>query len=129
MPFDWDKFRGDRWKPSTKGDYIKGTIDRITTATFSNGPAPVLHIDVEVMSMAGRESRPTGITEVIASQTVLVQRLAELGPQHGDYIEVVFTGEAEQSMPGRSPAKLFDVALGQRPPSGGAAPAADEEPF
>jgi hypothetical protein len=104
MSFDWNKFRdGERFKFIKPGDKIEGEIVSITTTTFGGtaDPTPVLTL----------KKADGKITEVTASQTVLCSRLAEEGPDVGDFISMTFTGVADNAKPGRSPAKLFDVIV------------------
>lgn len=128
MPFDWNKFRdGERFKFINPGDKIEGEILSITTTTFGGtaDPTPVLSMKL-----------PNGkIVEVTASQTVLCSRLAEEGPDIGDFLSMTFTGVADNAKPGRSPAKLFDVIVKRGPgdkPAEEKVPVPDpaaEEPF
>lgn len=130
MPFDWNKFRdGERFKFINPGDKIEGEIVSITTTTFGGtaDPTPLITL----------KKADGKITEVTASQTVLCSRLAEEGPDIGDFLSMTFTGVADNAKPGRSPAKLFDVIVkreGVAPADPEPAPAAetvpeDEDPF
>jgi hypothetical protein len=116
MPFDWNKFRdGERFKFVNIGDKIEGEILSISTTTFGGtaDPTPVLSI---------KKSDGT-INDLTASQTVLCSRLAEVGPDVGDFISIEFTGLAE-AKPGRSPAKLFEVTVTPKTLANGATLAA-----
>jgi hypothetical protein len=123
MPFDWNKFRdGERFKFVNPGDAIEGEILSITTTTFGGtaDPTPVITL----------KKTDGKITEVTASQTVLCSRLAEEGPDIGDFLSMTFTGVADNAKPGRSPAKLFDVIVkreGEVPPTSASEPAAADE--
>lgn len=128
MPFDWNKFRdGERFKFINPGDKIEGEIVSITTTTFGGTADPT-----PVITLRKDDGK---ITEVTASQTVLCSRLAEEGPDIGDFLSMTFTGVADNAKPGRSPAKLFDVLVkraadaGTSQPPPAVSPADDEAPF
>lgn len=103
----WDRWHQDdendpcvRWQ--SYGDAVEGVITKMGSTNFGGGDetVPVLYI---------KGARGEKILNV--SQKALLRRMAELCPEVGDHIKVVFTGEAEQKMPGRNPAKLFDVTV------------------
>lgn len=120
MPFDWSRYQdGQRFKFVNPGDRIEGEIARISVTTFggTGEPTPVLTI---------KKSDGTTV-EVTASQTVLQRRLADAGPDEGDFVSITYTGEdIENQKPGRSAAKLFDVVL--TPAALAGAPAAAAKP-
>jgi hypothetical protein len=95
----WDGYKGDRFKFTTEGDSIEGTISRLHATDFGDGPVPVITIDTN-----------TGSVELTCSQRVLQMRLAELAPMVGDWVKITYDGENRaRARPGRSPAKLFTV--------------------
>lgn len=104
----WDRWKTDdendpyvRW--TGYGDTVEGVITKMGSTNFGGDSEtkPVLTI----LTRAGVEK----ILNV--SQKVLLNRMAELCPEVGDHIKVVYTGEATASMPGRNPAKLFEVTI------------------
>src|SRR5260221_9297980 len=101
----------DRWKKNdeddpyvkfgTAGDAVEGVIVRISSTDFGGTKPliPVLHLKTR-----------QGTEKILnVQQAVLLSRLAELAPDVGDHVSVTYTGDAPRSMPGRNPAKLFDV--------------------
>lgn len=102
----WDNFgSGDRFKFTTVGDTIEGEVLGLSATDFGGTAdmTPVLTIRTE-----------QGDKEITASQKVLITRLAESGPEVGDWVRIRFDGEAESARPGRSPAKLFTVTVKRR---------------
>lgn len=98
MSIEWDKFKRpengdypDRWRPETPGDTITGRIATMRVATMPDGSQyPSLTLDTE-----------TGQRELLASQTMLLQRMAALQPKVGDTIRVTFT-EVEKLAGGKT---------------------------
>lgn len=138
MPGFWDK-----WKPSddaddpyvrfpTAGTTVKGIITKLGSTDFGGRealPVPVVHLKTK-----------GGEKILNASQKVLLSKLAELSPEVGDGLEVTYTGDAPNALPGRNPAKLFNVRvvpqalLGQEkaeaePPAAPTPEPEDEDPF
>lgn len=104
----WDKWKhDDQADPYVKftepGQTIEGVIIRLSSTDFGGKSSLVPVITLRT---------PGGIEKIInCSQTVLQRRMAELAPEEGDGVKITYLGEAERSMPGRSPAKLFDVEV------------------
>lgn len=127
MPFDWKKYQdGTRYKFVSPGDNVEGEIVRITATTFGGTSDPVPVLDI-------RKADGT-VIQITASQTVLLSRLAEFGPDEGDRIRITYTGDdTANQKPGRSAAKLFDVVVTPRTLAGtpaASAPAdSSQEPF
>lgn len=97
----WDGYKGDRFKFTTEGDSIEGTISRLSATDFGDGPVPVVTIHTH-----------TGDQELTCSQRVLQMRLAELAPEVNDWVKITYDGEDHaRARPGRSPAKLFTVVV------------------
>lgn len=88
MSINWDNFKrpesGDfpeRWRPETAGDTITGKITSMRVATMPDGNTyPSIALDVNGVQR-----------EVLASQSMLLQRLASLQPKIGDTITIAFT--------------------------------------
>lgn len=110
MSINWDNFKrpdtGDfpeRWRPETAGDTIHGKITTIRVATMPDGNTyPSLTIDV------GGVHR-----EVLASQAMLLQRLAAIQPKVGDTITIVFT--QIEKLAGGKTLKHFNVTIDAAP--------------
>ena len=125
--FDWSDYAGpdgdypDPYKFENPGDSIAGTIERIDVVTNDNGTTPVMDIHPD-----DEDARTVWV-----SQQGLKRRMAELRPQRGDRIAIVFTGLGQASKPGYSPPKLFDVKLvqgdGTTPPEATETPQAATE--
>lgn len=130
MPGFWDKWKqpDDADDPyvrfPTPGTTIKGIITKLGSTDFGGReatPVPVVHLKTK-----------SGEKILNASQKVLLSKLAERCPEVGDGLEVTYTGDAPNALPGRNPAKLFDVRvvpqamLGTEPSSSPPPPA--EEP-
>jgi len=98
MSIEWDKFKRpesgdypDRWRPENPGDTITGRITAMRVATMPDGSQyPSLTLDTT-----------TGQREILASQTMLLQRMAALQPRIGDTICVTFT-EIEKLQGGKT---------------------------
>ena len=102
---EWAAPTGDfpeRFRFEATGDSITGEIVRISVATMPDGARlPALEI---------RDDNGT-TWSILASQRALQAALSAHRPATGDRIAVVYTGDAPNPKPGRSAAKLFDVAL------------------
>ena len=105
MSIEWDKFKRtegdfpDRWRPETPGDHITGRITSMRVATMPDGKQyPSLTLDCN-----GTEQ------EVLASQAMLLQRLAALQPKTGDTISITFN-EIEKLNGGKT-LKHFTVEI------------------
>lgn len=104
----WDKWRhDDSADPYVKftepGQSVSGVITKLSSTDFGGTSAaiPVVHLRT-------RE----GTEKIVnCSQTILQRRMAELAPEVGDGVTITYTGEAARSMPGRNPAKLFEVEV------------------
>lgn len=123
----WDRYAGDRYKFTTPGDTIEGTLAGLSATDFGDGPVPVLTI-----------TTAKGGLELTASQRVLQSELAQQSPEVGDWLKITYDGEADNARPGRSPAKLFTVIVkkAERPVAGttdhaaaGTPEDADSDPF
>jgi hypothetical protein len=118
----WDKFGGvgDRFKFVSPGDTIEGELLNLTSTDFGGtaDPVPVLTIRTS-----------DGPREVTASQTVLVSRLVESGPEVGDQIRIRYDGDSDKARPGRSPAKLFTVTVKRKDGPSADNPADVPEPW
>lgn len=103
MAFEWDNYGSGRTFASFKevGDKVRGRIIDIREGTDFNGrPCP----EVEFQEDDG------GVVVWTVGQVVGQQRLAEVAPQVGWYLEVRYSGHGE-GKPGRAPAKLFTVEV------------------
>lgn len=105
MTIEWDQFKrteGDypeRWRPETPGDTIEGRITNMRIATMPDGKQyPSLAFNCD-----GTER------EVLASQAMLLQRLAALQPKVGDTVRITFT-EIEKLNGGKT-LKHFTVEI------------------
>jgi hypothetical protein len=104
---DWAEFGSangdypDRFKFEAVGDSISGTINSLKIATMADGTRiPALTIKTD-----------DGVERsLLASQRALQALLSQHRPATGDRISIVHTGLGDQK-PGKSPAKLFDVAV------------------
>jgi hypothetical protein len=122
---DWTEFgaasSGDypeRFTFTNPGDQITGTVTSVSIATMPDGTRlPALEI---------RDDNGAAWS-VLAGPKALQGLLAAHQPTAGDRIGIVFTGYAENAKPGKSPAKLFDVAV-RRDDTPPAAPAATPAP-
>lgn len=97
----WNEFKStdERWKPENPGDKIAGTLVGLRVATMPDSTRiPQLIIDTEV-----------GEVSVLASQKQLQSKLADLDPQPGCKIGIVYT-EMQQLAGGRT-LKCFDVVV------------------
>jgi hypothetical protein len=106
---DWTEFGGaagsgdypERFTFITPGDQITGTITAVSVATMPDGTRlPAIEL---------RDDNGTAWS-VLAGPKALQGLLAAHRPASGDRIGIVFTGFGE-AKPGKSPAKLFDVAV------------------
>lgn len=103
----WDRWKNDdetdpyvRW--NSYGDEVEGVIIKQGSTNFGDGETK------PVLTLRTRDGREKILN---VSQKALLNRMAELCPEVGDHLRVVYTGEAASSMPGRNPAKLFDVTV------------------
>lgn len=105
----WDKWKqpDDADDPyvrfPTPGTKVKGIITKLGSTDFGGResvPVPVLHLKTK-----------TGEKILNASQKVLLSKLADLSPEVGDGLEVEYIGDAPNALPGRNPAKLFNVRV------------------
>lgn len=120
--FDWNQFGSTSgfWKADNVGDSIAGEVIAVRIGKdFNRNDCPELVVRVD-----GDED----IT-VTAGQKVLQNRLAEVRPQIGEKVAIVYSGVGD-SKPGQAPAKLFTVQvrgtdgqLRQAPAETGAEPA------
>jgi hypothetical protein len=106
---DWTEFGGvagsgdypERFTFTTPGDQITGTITSVSVATMPDGTRlPAIEL---------RDDNGTAWS-VLAGPKALQGLLAAHKPTTGDRIGIVFTGFGE-AKPGKSPAKLFDIAV------------------
>lgn len=118
MPdFDWNAFaqNGDFVTFKEIGDNVVGDIVAIRVGKGFNGdPVPEMIIRTD----DGAERTLT------AGQTMLKSTLADVRPQVGQRIAIVYSGVGN-AKPGQAPAKLFDVAIvpaGTTPAPGTASP-------
>src|SRR5688572_26535879 len=136
MPGFWEKWKqpDDADDPyvrfTTPGTKVKGIVTKLGSTDFGgreDSPVPVIHLKTK-----------SGEKILNASQKVLLRELAEKSPEVGDGLEVTYTGDAPNALPGRNPAKLFEVKvtpqalIGQQespPPAPEAAEDDDDEPF
>lgn len=111
MSINWDNFKrpesGDypaRWRPETAGDKISGKITGLRVATMPDGNTyPSLTLDCN-----GTQA------EVLASQSMLLQRLAALQPKVGDTITIEFT--QIEKLAGGKTLKHFNVTIDSSAP-------------
>jgi hypothetical protein len=111
MSINWDNFKrpesGDfpeRWRPETAGDKISGKIQAIRIATMPDGNQyPSLTLDVNGVQR-----------EVLASQSMLLQRLAALQPNLGDVITIEFT--QMEKLAGGKTLKHFTITVDSATP-------------
>lgn len=88
---------------TTPGTKVKGIITKLGSTDFGgreSAPVPVVYLKTK-----------GGEKILNASQKVLLSKLSELCPEIGDGLEVTYTGDAPNALPGRNPAKLFDVRV------------------
>jgi hypothetical protein len=106
---DWTEFAGnpdgqypEKFRFNEPGDAITGTVRDVRIATMPDGSRlPSLEIE-----------DANGTTwSVLAGPINLQRALATHRPATGDTIAISFTGVSDQAKPGKSPAKLFDVAV------------------
>ena len=110
MSINWDNFKrpesGDfpeRWRPETAGDSIGGKIVAMRVATMPDGNTyPSLTLDNNGVQR-----------EVLASQSMLLQRLAALQPKVGDTITIEFT--QIEKLAGGKTLKHFNVTIDSAP--------------
>lgn len=109
MPGFWDKWKqpdsdDDPYvRFTTPGTKVKGIVTKLGSTDFGGretSPVPVVHLKTK-----------SGEKILNASQKVLLRELAEKSPQVGDGLEVTYTGDAPNALPGRNPAKLFEVRV------------------
>lgn len=110
MSINWDNYKrpesGDfpeRWRPETVGDSIGGKITSIRIATMPDGNTyPSLTLDVDGVQR-----------EILASQSMLLQRLASMQPKIGDTINIEFT--QLEKLAGGKTLKHFVVTVDSAP--------------
>lgn len=95
----WSEFQSDRWSPDNIGDSITGYVTKreITEAHGKRVPLLTLRVDD-----AGNER------EVLASQTMLKQALADLNVGVGDKLRITLIELKNTGQP--QPMKVFQVA-------------------
>lgn len=100
--FNWDDFaNGDFIKFENVGDSVAGEVRSLTVGQDFNGaPCPKILIATD----EGDERTVT------AGQKVLQSRLAEVRPQVGEKVAIVYSGVGD-AKPGKAPAKLFTVQV------------------
>jgi hypothetical protein len=106
MSIEWDQFKRnesgeypERWKPENAGDTITGKITQLRVATMPDGTQyPSLTLDCDGVQR-----------ELLASQAMLLTRMAALQPKIGDIITITFT-QIEKLSGGRT-LKHFDVTI------------------
>jgi hypothetical protein len=111
--FPWEQFNSnaDRIKFEQPGQSVVGTITQIGVTDFGTGKPEDRAPEVYVTTDDGNE------VSFAASQWQLKAKLAELRPQVGDRIAVVFTGYGPAKPP-KSPPKQFDVQVGRNQGNG-----------
>lgn len=110
MSINWDTFKrpesGDfpeRWRPETAGDSISGKIVAMRVATMPDGNTyPSITLDCNGVQR-----------EILASQSMLLQRLAAMQPKIGDNITIVFT--QIEKLAGGKTLKHFTVEVDSAP--------------
>lgn len=94
----WREFEGGRWNPDKEGDTITGYVTELGYGTAGGTRCPLLTLRVN----------DRGDTkEVLASQTMLKQALAELRVAVGDKVRITLIELRHTGQP--SPMKVFDV--------------------
>lgn len=138
MPsYNWDKHRGGTEdgtssyvKFTVVGDHAEGELVNVGETDFGDAtktPVPVLHL----------KGTDGVIRLVTCSQVNLLRIVADLGPDIGDHVSIVFEGEDQtRRQPGKNAPKIFKVGVtpkamqGTAPATVPATPAGDaSEPF
>ena len=115
--FAWEEFKSITWTAETVGASITGRVVSLEVRDGKSGTkVPVLTI----------EDADGGRHEVWAGAADLRQRLAELEPQVGDAIHIIYTGDKHVGQP--SPMKCFVVERVPQPAVRAAVPDVDVEP-
>ena len=87
--FEWGRFRSDVWSAANVGDAIAGTVVGIEVRDGRSGPVPVVTLE-----LADGSTR-----QVWGGAVDLRQQLADVAPQVGSYLRIVFTGERHTGQP------------------------------
>lgn len=98
-PFSYDEFKSENVKFETLNHVVEGKILDIERYQAMNGPAP----KYTILQADGRR------VSLIASQTDLKSKLADVAPQVGDQIRIEYTGTKNVGQP--EPMKLFQVGV------------------